>query len=105
MFQVSLKRKKNIRTYKHDCIIHRAERSLLNEKIRNINNTLERLDQDRYMYELKLSAIIGQDLMKECMGLIEDLGETRHKKILEQQRSKFERLWHKNSMAAIAGKI
>ena len=44
------------------------------------------------MFELKLSAIIVQDLMKERKGLIEDLRETRLKKVLERQKSKFERL-------------
>ena len=46
---------------------------MLNERIRNINNILERLDHDRHMYELKLSAILGPDLIKECKGFIEDL--------------------------------
>ena len=68
---------------------------MLNERIRNINNILERLDHDRYMHELKLSAIFGPDLMKECKGLIEDLRETRHKKVMERQKLKFERLWDK----------
>ena len=95
LIPVSLKLKNNLRTYKNDCIIYRAERSLLNERIRNINNSLEKLEHDRYMYELKLSAIVGPDLMIECKGLIEDLRKTRNKKVLEQQKSKFERLWHK----------
>ena len=96
--------KNNIRTYKSDCIIQRAEKSLLNERIRNIN-ILERLDHDRYMYKLKLSAILGPDLTKECKGFIEDLKETRHMKIMEGQKLKFERLWHKKQHSRYSSKI
>ena len=34
---VSIKLKNNIRTYRSACIISKAERSLLNERIRNVN--------------------------------------------------------------------
>ena len=71
--------------------------NLLNERIRNISNTLERLDHDRLTSELKLSAIFGPHLMKEGKGFIEDLKETRHKKVLEWQKLKFERLSHKKT--------
>ena len=33
LIPVSLRLKNNVRTYRSDCIIHRAERSLLNERI------------------------------------------------------------------------
>ena len=94
---VSLKLKNIVWTYKSDCIIHRAERSLLNERIRSINNTLEKLEHGRYKNELKLSAIIEPDLMKNCTGII-DLKETRCRKVLEWQRLKFERLKIKNTL-------
>ena len=59
---------------------------------------MENLDYGRYMYELKLSAIFDPDLMNNCMGIIEDLKETRHRKVVEQQRLKFERLNLKNTL-------
>ena len=83
LIPVHLKLKNIVRTHKSDCIIHRAERGLLNERIRSINHTLEKLEHGRYMYELKLSAIMGADLMNKCMGIMEDLKETRHRKVLE----------------------
>ena len=55
-----------------DCIIQKAERSLLNERVRNLNNTLDQLEHDRYMYEQKLSAILNQDMMRECKEFIEE---------------------------------
>ena len=47
------------------------------------------------MYQLKLSAILGPDLTKECKGFIEDLKETRHIKVMEWQKEKFERLQYR----------
>ena len=36
-----------------------------------------------YMYQLKISAILGPDLTKEYKGFIEDLKETRLLKVME----------------------
>ena len=47
---VSLKLKNNIITYKSECIIYQAEKKLLNERIKNINNTIEHLDHEKYKY-------------------------------------------------------
>ena len=52
MNPVSLRLKNNIRTHKSDCILQRAEKSLLNERARNINNILKRLDHERYIYQV-----------------------------------------------------
>ena len=103
LIPVSLKLKNNVRAYKSNCIIHRAERCLLNERIRGINNTLEKLEHGRYMYEHKLSAILDPDVMINCKGIIEDLKEKRHREVLEWQRLKFERLKLKNTVKQQSG--
>ena len=59
---------------------------------REINNTLERLEHGRYMREIKLPALLDQDLMKNCNEMIEDLKEKRHGVALERQISKFQNL-------------
>ena len=82
----SLKPKNIIITHRSDCIIQKAERSLLNERVRNVNNTLDWLEHDRYMYELKLSAILDQDLMKEFKGFIEEHKKARHINVMEYQK-------------------
>ena len=63
---VSIRLKNNARTQRSDSIIQKAERSLLNERIREVNIILDQLKHDIYMYETKLSAILSQDHMKEC---------------------------------------
>ena len=52
-------------------------------------------DHDRYMYELKLSAILDPDLIEECKGYMGELKEARHMKVTECQKKKFENLWHR----------
>ena len=94
---VSLKLKNNIRTYKSDCIIYQAERRLLNKRIRNINNTIEHLEHEKYMYEDNIKTILGPAMFKHCEKYINTAKHNRHLKMLQQQVSKFERLVQKYS--------
>ena len=89
--------KNNIGTYKSKCIIHNTERKLLNERIRNINNTIENLEHVKYMYENELKDTVSKEIYQECEVYIENAKETRHNKVLQRQVSKFERLIQKNS--------
>ena len=98
---VSLKLKNIIRTHRSDCIIQKAERSLLNERVRNINNALDQLDHDRYMYEPKLSAILDPDLMEECKGFMKVPKEARHMKVMECQKKKLKIYGAENNIVAV----
>ena len=102
---VSIKLKNNIRTHRSDCIIQKAERSLLNDRIRNVNNILDQLEHDRYMYELKLSAILNQDLMEECKEFIVEHKQARHMKVMERQKKKYERLWQQQYYSGKIGML
>ena len=51
---VSLKLKNLTRTKKGEGIIKRAEKQLLNERIRNINYKIEKFQHDKHMYEKQL---------------------------------------------------
>ena len=94
---VSLKLKNNIGTYKSNCIIHKAEKKLLNKRIRNINNTIENIQHAKCMYECELKGIVSTEIYKECEKYIENAKETSHNKLLQRQVSKFERVTMKNS--------
>ena len=103
---VSVKHKNTIRTHRSDCVIQKTERCLLHERVRNVNTTLDWPEHDRYMYELKLSAILDQDLMRECKGFSEEDKEARHVKVMECQKKKYERLWcRKYHSSTQSGKI
>ena len=67
---VSIRLKNHVRTQRSDNIIHKAERSLLNQKIQEVNITLDKLKHDTYMYQTKISAIISEDLMKQSTEFI-----------------------------------
>ena len=90
---VSIRLKNNVRTQRSDNIIQKAERSLLNKRIREVNITLDQLKHDAYMYQTKLSAIIGQDLMEKCTEFIKEHKELRHKVVMERQIRKYNKLW------------
>ena len=53
---VSLKLKNMIRTQRGKGIIQKAEKQLLNERIKNINYTLKHYEHDRYMYKRELKS-------------------------------------------------
>ena len=67
---VSLRIKNNTITHESVCIIHRAEKGLLNECLRNINNTVDHCEQERYMYSEKLASSLEPELYEECEILI-----------------------------------
>ena len=91
---VSIRLKNNVRTQRSDSIIQKAERSLLNERIREVNITLDWLKHDTYMYQSKLSAIISQEHMVECQEFMKEHKELRHKSVMDRQKKKYLKLWH-----------
>ena len=72
---VSIRLKTNVRTSKGLQIIRRAEKQLLNERIRSINNTLEllMLKRDTCIKEFQDTIIdneIGKKTFEECGSFI-----------------------------------
>ena len=94
---VSIKLKSHVKTPKGFQIIRRAEISLLNERIRSINNTINMLGLQRDTCIRKLKEKIGEDLMKECEIFIEKRREARHYKTMSRQKMKLEALCQKSS--------
>ena len=90
---VSIRLKNYVRTQRSDNIIHKAERSLLNERIREVNMTLNSLKHDTYMYQNTLSGIISEDLMKQSIDFIKEHREARHKTVMERQIKKYNKFW------------
>ena len=65
------------------------------EKIRNINNTIECLDHEKYMYENNIETIVDPGVFKLCEDYINAAKEVRHLKVLWGQVYRFERLIEK----------
>ena len=89
---VSIRLKTNIKTTKGLDIIRRAEKQLLNERIRSINNQLEFFMFNRDTCKNQLQGRLDKEIMEECEDLIKRVIENRHKLVLERQKSKFESL-------------
>ena len=91
---VSLKLKNLTRTKKGEGIIKRAERQLLNERIRNINYKIEKFEHDKHMYERQLREILKEDqvIWDACKEEVLKRTEMRHQKVQKRQMSKIEKL-------------
>ena len=88
---ISLRLQNNITIDKSDCIIQRADTWLVNECIRNIHNTIDHFEQERYMYSEKFCFNPGSLPLQECELLINKVKETRNVRVLECH--KIEKLW------------
>ena len=93
---MSVRLKTNIKTLKSIQIIRNAEKQLLNEHIRSINNTIELLMLKRDTCSNKVKEIIlkkdDHNILEECNNLIERVKEYRHNSIMRRQKAKFEAL-------------
>ena len=93
---VSVRLKTNIKTPKGIQIIKKAEKQLLDEHIRSINNTIELLMLKRDTCSNKVKEILlekgDHNTLEECTNLIERVKEYRHNSIKRRQKAKFEGL-------------
>ena len=89
---VSIKLKTNIHTRKASEIIRRAEKQLLNECIRNINNMIEMNMYGRDSYLHQLERVLDNETLEDCKNFLQRVIECRHNRVLERQKRKFEAL-------------
>ena len=88
----SVKLKTNLKTPKAKYIIKKAEMSLLNERIRSINNSIAMFEIIIDTCKNQLESLIDEATMEECHRYIERRREQRHQKTKERHLSKFYRL-------------
>ena len=93
---MSVRLKTNIKTPKGIQIIRKAEKQLLNEHIRSINNTIELLMLKRDTCSNKVKEIIlekdDDNTLEGCNNLIERVKEYSHNSVMRRQKAKFEGL-------------
>ena len=89
---VSIKLKTNIHTRKASEIIRRAEKQLLNECIRTINNMIEMNMYKRDSYLHQLEGVLDNETLEDCKKFINRVIEYGHNRVLERQKGKFEAL-------------
>ena len=94
---VSIKLKTTLKTTKGMYIVRKAERMLMNERIRSINNIITIHNRQIYTCMNIVKGMINREVIEECHEFINHIRERRHFKTMERQKKKFERLWQKNT--------
>ena len=93
---VSVRLKTNVKRSRGLQIIKKAEKQLLNECIRSINNIPELLMIKRDTCSEKLKEILlktdDQSTLEECNNLIKRVIECRHSRVMRRQKAKYEAL-------------
>ena len=86
----------NITTPKARYITRKAERGLLNERVRNINNTIAMATTERDICMNTLLGIFSKEIMEDCKKLINLRREAYYIKVKNRQKAKLERLCQRN---------
>ena len=92
---VSCRLKNPLNSWKCYHIIHKAEKQLLHERVRNINKTLYMYKNKRSECNAKLKNLIQDHDISEYTLLINKIKAYRHSKIKGEQIDKFSRFLKK----------
>ena len=97
LIPVSIRLKTTVKTPKGNYIVRKAERMLMNERVRSINNTITMLRWQIDTCIYSLGRCIRMEAMEECHRFISLRRERRHQSTLERQIKKFNLLWQRNT--------
>ena len=89
---VSIKLKSTLDTPKARQIIRKAEKDLLQARVKAINNILDQVDREIQQCKAKLASIISVERLEECQGFINKVSELRFNKVKQRQISKLNHL-------------
>ena len=92
---VSLKLKSTLNTTRAKKIIRKAEKELIQARIKSINNILTNVTIQREECRSQLVSIISTERLRECQGFIDKVGDTRFNKVKNRQIEKFQNLVNK----------
>ena len=86
----SFKLKSNLRTPKGNYIVKKAERVVLNERVRSINNMITMFNSQIHICINQLKSRNDRETMEDCYTFIKVKRERRHLNTLERQKAKFD---------------
>ena len=89
---VSLKLKSTLNTTRAKKIIKKAEKELIQARIKSINNILTNVAIQLEQCRSQLASIISTERLRECQGFVDKVGETRFNKVKNRQIKKFQNL-------------
>ena len=92
LIPVSIKLKTTLDTPRARHIIRKAEKDLLQARIKAINNILEQVDRESQDCRDKLASIISQDRLEQCQDFINKVSELRFNEVKQRQINKLNHL-------------
>ena len=92
LIPVSIKLKSTLDTPKARQIIRKAEKDLLQARVKAINNILDQVDKEIQDCRTKLASIILQERLEQCQVFIKKVSELRFNKVKQRQINKLNHL-------------
>ena len=92
LIPVSIKLKSTLDTPKARQIIRKAEKDLLQARVKAINNILDQVDREIQDCRAKLASIISQERLEQCQGFINKVSELRFNEVKQRQINKLNHL-------------
>ena len=96
LIPVSIKLKSTLKTEKAKNIIRKAEKDLLQARIKAINSILDNVTKQTEECRSQLASIISAQRLRECQGFVDKVGEIRFTKVKPRQLNKYNILLTKN---------
>ena len=95
LIPVSIKLISTLKTEKARKIIRKAEKDLLQARVKAINSILDNVDKQTEECRSQLASIISAQRLRKCQGFIDKVGEIRFTKIRQRQLNKYNMLLNK----------
>ena len=95
LIPVSIKLKSTLKTEKARKIIRKAEKDLLQARVKAINSILDNIAKQTEECWLQLASIISAQRLRECQGFVDKVGEIRFTKVRQRQLNKYNMLLNK----------
>ena len=92
---VKIKLKTTIKTDRAKKIVRKAEKDLLQARVKAINSILDNVGKQTELCRSKITSILSIQRFRECQGFIEKVGEIRFNKVKQRQLNKFNNLLNK----------
>ena len=92
---VSIKLKSTLTASKARQIIRKAEKDLLQARVKAINNILDQVTKQTEVSRIQLASIISAERLRECQDFINKVSEIRFTKVRQRQLNKFNILINK----------
>ena len=92
LITVSIKLKSTLKTEKAKKIVRKAEKDLLQVRVKAINSILDNVTKQTELCRSQLASILSAQRLRECKGFVEKVGEIRFTKVKQRQLNKFNNL-------------